>query len=79
MITRTTKSGLGDGSHLFTVVYESEPCDVATVEGRQQQIDLLRTVASTPELQRTGNVYFNKMKMIHDGNRWVITLEGVSA
>lgn len=79
MITRQSKSGLGDGTNLYTVVYESEICEATSIEGRQQQMDVLKTLASTPELQRTGNVYFTKMRMAHDGHRWVITLEGVSA
>ena len=78
MITRQSKSGLGDGTNLYTVVYESELCEPTSIEGRQEQIALLKTLAVTPELQRTGNVYFTKMRMVHDGNRWVITLEGVS-
>jgi len=79
MIRTTTKSNLGDGSKLWTIILSGDPTEPGSIASRASQISLLKTLADTPELQKCGDAFFTKMRMAHDGEKWSITLEAISA
>lgn len=58
-----------------TVTYIGEPCPPSSGLSRTRQYELLRAVVETPGLLDCGLMSFQKLRMEHDGNRWVLTLE----
>lgn len=62
---------------LFCVRYESEECEELGVKSKFIQKEMLSMLSSMPGLMECGPYLFQKMKMSHDGQKWVIELEAV--
>lgn len=73
------KSRLNDTEHRYRVLLESDECEVGTMESRQRQYDLLRAIVDNAGMMDCGPAIFQTMKMSHDGVRWIIEMEAVSA
>ena len=69
-----------DGNRIkVTVRIESEPCENGSVQGRQQQVQLLRQLSENIELMNCGFSPFQKLNMRHTGEVWLIEMEAISA
>jgi len=66
---------MGGSQFRYTQVYESEYCEEGSIQAKFQQIQMIRTLADTPELQLCGYYPFQKMSMRHNGTNWVMELE----
>jgi len=58
------------------VIYYSDDC---AANSRAHQFHLLNTVVENPGLLDCGSSIFQTLKMHHNGNCWVITLEATVA
>jgi hypothetical protein len=57
---------------------ESDPCaPPPSHEARVVQYNLLRTMADTPDLLGCGPTFFEKLLWVHDGSKWVVSLEAL--
>ena len=68
---------VNDNEHRYEVRIEGEHCASVGFEARYNQLELLRMMAATPGLTDCGSTPFQTLKMAHDGEKWVVTLEAV--
>lgn len=62
----------------FLVTITSDSCQRETEEGRFWQMQLLQMMASQPDLTMCGMHPFERMKMTHTGQEWLVELEAVT-
>lgn len=66
---------IGDDEVRTSIRIEGEDCSPNTFEYRWYQTTLLRMMAETPELLNCGMEAFQKLRMYHDGGKWIIEAE----
>lgn len=74
----TTKATMADNQVKVIVRLESDPCENGTLEGRRQQVELLKALTSNIELMNCGYSPFQKLTMRHTGEAWLIEMEAVA-
>jgi len=62
----------------YRLSYETDPCEAGSVAGRNAQFDLLRTLADQPQLCYCGPMFFDTLKVYHNGSCWVVEMESLS-
>ena len=77
--TQLTKTKIEDDKYRYHVTIESDPCPPNTQIARFLQFELLKTMAGDPAVTALGGSDFQVMKMFHDGARWIVDLEAISA
>jgi UDP-N-acetylenolpyruvoylglucosamine reductase len=73
-----TKSALSGNEVKIVVRLESEACEARSMQGRMQQVETLRQLTSNPELMNCGYSPFQRLVMRHNGEAWVIEMEGIT-
>ena len=63
----------------YEVRIESDMCPVGDPSYHHNRLGLLRTLTDTQGLLDCGPYPFQTLKMTHDGNCWVVTLEATGA
>jgi hypothetical protein len=48
-----------------------------TFESRQNQLRLLQACVSTPGMLDCGLLPFERLTMVHDGEKWVVTISAI--
>lgn len=77
---RTISKAVMDGNRVkVTVRIESDPCENGTIEGRRQQVDLIRQLGDNIELMNCGFSPFQRLTMRHTGEAWLIEMEAISS
>lgn len=75
---RTVKTTpVNDAEFKYEVRIEGEGCPGIGLGSRLNQVEMLRLLATTPGLTDCGSLPFQNLRMFHDGERWVVTLEAV--
>lgn len=71
-----TELPLPEGLYRYRITYTDEvECEPATTLSRSRQDAMLADFVGNYDLRRCGPVPFQKMRMFHDGARWVIEIE----
>lgn len=68
---------IGDSKRRYRAIIHSDECPPAGQTCRYLQYELLRELASNPDMSKLGMEDFQSLKMFHDGNKWVVELEAV--
>lgn len=77
---RTISKASMDGNRTkVTVRLESEPCENGSIEGRRQQVEMIRQLSDNIELMNCGFSPFQRLVMRHTGEAWLIEMEAVSS
>lgn len=77
MNRKTIEQDIGEDRVRYVTMLESDICTLGTQMARFLQFELLRTVANDPAISACGLNDFQKLKMSHDGMRWVIEAEAI--
>lgn len=77
-MNRTVKqTPVNDSDFKYEVQIEGETCPSTGLGNRLNQVEMLRLLAATPGLTDCGSLPFRTLRMFHDGERWMVTLEAV--
>jgi hypothetical protein len=74
-----TKSRLNDLENKYRVTFETEPCEAGTMESFTCQKQVLKAIVDNAGMMDCGPVFFQSLRMFHDGHKWVVELESIAA
>lgn len=64
-------------SDRVVVILRSSPCEPDSVESRKALANVFQNCLSSPEFLNCDTKFFEKGQILHDGTRWVFTVEAV--
>ena len=73
----TVKIPLEKDQYLYRTKLISVDCEPGTYQAEQCRDLLLKTVADNLDFRRCGPAIFQKLKMYHSGDAWVLETEAV--
>lgn len=79
MNKKLVKTPAGENITRYSVRLDSDECSKGTQLARFLQFEMLRTIATDPSITACGLNDFQTLRMYHDGSKWVIDLEAISA
>jgi len=80
MIDRKQKRlPVDEESSKFVVTLSNGDCAQGSLEAAHRQFELLRALIDNVHLGYCGPALFQKLRMEHDGEKWVLELEAVAA
>jgi hypothetical protein len=68
---------LNEAQTKYTVKLESEYCPAIGIDARKSQLQLLRDLIDNQGMLDCGPIGFQTFNMVHDGEKWVVTLEAI--
>lgn len=71
------KTPHGPDETKWRVIVESDECVPGTLHSRQLQFEMLKNFAEQPMITALGYSMFQKMRMTHDGSKWVAEFEAI--
>lgn len=71
------KTPLDQNRFKYRIVYESDDAALGTSSYKNEQFGLLSSIVNNPGMLDCGHDPFEKLRMYHDGAKWIIEMEAV--